>query len=84
MEEEKVSYYTYEATQARLERFNVRLWILNIILLAALILSNLGWMYYENQFEDVTIQQEASSEGGGNAFVNSGGDFNYGESKADN
>ena len=48
------------------------------ILIVALLGSNIGWVYYESQFEKFEIQQEASSEGGGNAVVNNGGDFNYG------
>lgn len=76
--ERVITYFQHEEILARMERSNRRLWILCIILIFALLGSNIGWVYYESQFEKFEIQQEASSEGGGNAFVNNGGDFNYG------
>lgn len=72
--------YFYEGAQARLERSNKRLWILAIILIASLILTNLGWVIYESQFETVTEQSveiDATQDGGGVNIVG-GGDINYG------
>ena len=76
--------YQAEANAARLERTIARLWTLLILMLLVLVGSNMAWIYYENQFEDVvTIEQESSTEGGGNAIVNNGGDVNYGTSETD-
>ena len=80
--ERVITYFQHEEILSRMERTNKRLWILCIILIVALLGSNASWIYYESQFEKFEIQQEASSEGGGNAFVNNGGDFNYGASEA--
>ena len=84
--EEKVSQYVFESELARMER-HVKRWFIGwIITFAALVLSNIGWIVYENQYEDVvtSVEQEASSEGGGSATIygdNAGAVF-YGESKA--
>lgn len=73
-----VTYYEHEEQMARMERTNRRSWFLCIILIISLIATNAGWLWYESQFEYYEIQQEAMTEGGGDAFVNNGGDFNYG------
>ena len=72
--------YVYEGAQARLERSNKRLWILAIILIAALILSNVAWIVYESQFQTITeesVEIDATQDGGGVNIVG-GGDINYG------
>lgn len=72
--------YVYEGAQARLERSNKRLWVLAIILIAALILSNVAWIVYESQFETVsetTTQIEATQDGNGVNIIGNG-DINYG------
>ena len=84
-ENRDVPYYDFESIMARMERTVERLWILCILLIVLLVGTNLAWIYYENQFEDtVTIEQEATSEDGGNAIVNNTGSVNYGTSEADN
>ena len=80
-----VPYIVYEGTMARFERTIRRLWILIIILSVFLVSSNVAWLMYESQYEDVTtteqtVKQVASGEEANNTFV--GG--NYGESKSDN
>lgn len=73
-----VSYFVFESTTARLERIITRLWILLITIVFLLVMTNLAWIVYENQFEDVTttvtqdVQQDSVS--GSNTFV--GGDYN--------
>ena len=72
-----ISYLVHENEVARLERFNVRLWILSIILLIMLLATNFGWLYYENQYEDVVVTQEAQSDGNSEINLqNIGGDYN--------
>ena len=80
-----IPYFVHEGEMARAERTNKRLWILCIILIVLLVGSNALWIYYENQFEDVvTITQESSTDGGGNAIVNNEGSVIYGEGETDN
>lgn len=69
-----VSYTAFESACSRLERSNKRLFILCIILIAALIASNVGWVVYESQYQTVEVSQEVEQEAdGSNQFV--GGDF---------
>ena len=60
-----------------MERMNFHQFIVIIVLIVALVASNLGWVVYESQFEaletDTEIQQE-TSDGGNNYIV--GGDYN--------
>ena len=88
MEENKVPdipYIAYESSQVRLERINRRLWILCIILIVVLLVTNAGWIYYENQWEDVVVTQEAVADGNSDVNLqNVGGDYYGGQSEADN
>lgn len=83
MNEDKnnVSYVVYEGTQARLERMNRRVWILCIILIIALLGTNAGWIAYEAQFMDVSVEQEVDTCEG-DATVIGVGDYN-GEGETD-
>lgn len=58
MEDKKIDFYSFEEITSRMERTNVRLWIMCIILILALISTNLGWVYYENQFTDTEVTQD--------------------------
>lgn len=76
--------YVLDSLSSRLERMNKRLFILSIILTVILFVSNGLWIIYECQYtHEVCIEQEVDT-GEGDAFVNGVGDFNYGESKAEN
>ena len=89
MEMQNVTYLAFESSQARLERINTKLWVVIIILVVALIGSNAGWIYYENQFEDVvtntqTVTQEATSDGDSDIILrNIGGNYYGRESETD-
>lgn len=75
-----IPYAAHEADMARAERASKRLWVVIIVLIVALIISNLAWVVYESQFECVDINQSVeqdASENGNNTFV--GGDY-YGTS----
>ena len=81
-----VPYLVYEGEMARSERNLKRLWITVILLICLLVGSNVGWLIYESQFEDVITTEEVSQEvdagdTGGNIVVNGIGDIN-GEGKA--
>ena len=79
-----IPWIAHEAEAARMERTNRRLWVLCIIIFAALVLTNAGWILYESQFEEVstTVTQDVDSGLLGNATINDGVHIN-GESKAD-
>ena len=84
MEQKMIPYFCHEGDMARAERTIKRLWILCILLIILLVGTNAAWIYYENSFEDVvTVTQEADTDGGGNAYVNNGGDFINGTCETD-
>lgn len=71
--EQEISYFAHEGMMARMERMNHRLWIVVIVLIIALIVTNLAWVLYEGQFESYqetvqTVKQD-SGDGGINRFV---------------
>lgn len=69
-----VSYIVYESATARLDRIIKRLWVIILVLIILLVGSNLAWLYYESQFEQVTettVTQDVRS-GKGDANLNDG------------
>ena len=75
MDERMIPYFSHEGDMARMERSNRRLWVIILVLIAALIITNGAWIYYENSFEDkVEIEAEQETSEGSNYVV--GGDFN--------
>lgn len=61
-----------------------RLWIAVIILIALLFVTNLSWIVYESQFEDVTtteIEAEQETTDGGNNYIVGGDMVGEAESK---
>ena len=74
----------YEANAARPERTIKRLWILVIIMIAVTVFSNLGWLYYESQFEIVDETSIHSEQDGTGTNIVSGGDVHYGAEGYDN
>lgn len=80
-----IPFYVHEDVVTRMDRTNKRLWILCIILIAVLLGTNAGWLYYESQWETVettTITQDLDASDGGNAVINDGVHIN-GESETD-
>lgn len=69
------AYLVYETAMARLERANKRLFIMCMVVLIALFVSNFAWVYYESQFEDQVITAEQDGEG---INIVGGGDIEYG------
>ena len=84
MEEKMIPYIAFESATSRQERTIKRLWILCIILIISLIGTNAGWIWYENQWEDVvTVEQDAEWEKG-NVILNGTGEVNVnGESTSE-
>lgn len=75
----QIPYFAHEGDMSRLDRMNKRLWILLIIVIVALIGSNVGWVIYEMQYETYYYEQEVDSGNAeAKAFLNTGeGDINY-------
>lgn len=74
--EANVPYAAFEAVSARAERNIRRLALIIVFLILALIGSNIAWLCYESQFDDVTTDQtvtQDTEDGGNNNFV--GGDL---------
>lgn len=85
MEEKEKKYYT-DIISGLAERTIKRLWIVVILLVILLVLTNAMWLYRESQFEDVvtTVTQEAQADGDSNISLrNIGGDYYGSESKTD-
>ena len=91
LDDKYISLYTHEAETARLERIIKRLWILAIIIFAALIVTNGAWIYYESQWQVVeettteqTVTQNVRATGDSDAVLAGIGDATNGsESEAD-
>jgi hypothetical protein len=77
--------YGYELLSAITERTIKRLWVLCIMLLLALFISNISWIIYESQFNtETTTTIEATQDGKGTNNVVNGGDCNCGTDSEDN
>lgn len=78
-----VPYVVHESSMARAERQAKRLIAIIILLIVLLVGSNIGWLVYENSFEDyvITLEVEQDAENGENHFI--GGDY-IGETKSKN
>lgn len=77
-----VSYIVFESTIARFDRVIKRLWVIILILVFLLLGTNLAWLYYESQFEEVeqvTTTQDVKQKGDKNTFI--GGDNGYAENQ---
>lgn len=73
-----IPYAAHQGIVATMERVNKRLWITLVILIFLLVGSNIGWMIYENSFEEVTKTEEIviDSDDGGNAnYIGNDGDI---------
>ncbi len=66
-----VPFVAHESDMVRFERANKRLWVLCIIMLLLLILTNCAWLYYESQFEycTETVQEITQATKDGNNCV---------------
>ena len=69
-----VPYLVHEEELVRMER-NVKRWFIGwIITFVALVLTNIGWVVYENQYQDVVTETyTAETDSGGTAIANGDG-----------
>lgn len=71
--------YYIDIMAAKHERTEKRLWIVILVLIAALIVSNGWWVYYESQFAtEETESYTAEANDGGNAIISGEGDITIG------
>lgn len=75
-----VPYIVHESAQARMERTLGRLWVTIVLLIVLLVGTNLAWIVYESQFEDVCVEAEQDGSG---VNVVGGGDVIYGAESED-
>lgn len=74
---ETVSYYDHQEQLAREERHTNRWRIFAWVLFASLVISNLGWIYYESQFMDtITVTQDTPN--GNNSYIGHDGSITNG------
>lgn len=80
-----ITFAAHEADMTRMERTNRRVWILCIILIVALLGTNVGWLWYESQFQyyETEITQD-TGEGGYNNYIGNDGDINNGTTDSSN
>ena len=64
MEEKNVPFMMYEGTLARFERSNRRLFIALVIAMILIVLSNIAWLWYYNQFDYYTDGYAVDIESG--------------------
>lgn len=84
-----IPYIAFESSQARMERVNRKLWIVILVVIVALVGTNAGWIWWENQWQYVQSSTEVSQEldADGDAIINDGVHINEQsttDSEADN
>lgn len=72
---EPVPYIVHESAMARNERTIKRLWILLILVISLLVVTNCAWIVYESQFTDEVITVDQESETGYNNYIGNDGDI---------
>lgn len=77
-----IPFFVHEATVERLERINKRWFIMALVVFILFVLTNAGWIVYENQFATYEVEQTVDT-GYGAAFVAGVGDVAYGESASE-
>ena len=77
-----VPYVVHESAMARAERQTRTLvWVI-VLLILLLVGTNVGWLIYENSFEEVTTEEyqiEQYAESGNNNSIINGGEILNGE-----
>lgn len=71
----------FESALYRMDMMNKRLWLLCIALMILLLSSNLGWLYYELQYQTETTTTEITqdNDNGYNSYIGNDGDIYNGE-----
>ena len=77
-EEKTVNIATVEGIIDRLDRINRRLIGIIILLIVLLVASNVVWIVYESQFQEVSTETDIDAWQDGDTNLVSGGDMYYG------
>lgn len=75
MANKDIPYIVFESEMTRMERVNRRLWILAIILVAIIVITNALWIWYESQFQYFETEVIQENEDGYNSFIGEDGDI---------
>ena len=82
MDEANVPYLLYESEMVRAEHRQKRSFILILVLVFALLISNFGWLYAWMQYDYVEAEEQIVVDGGEKGIANyigNDGDIDYGE-----
>ena len=79
-----ISYLAHESAMARMERANKRSFIIILILILALIATNMGWIIYKSQFETTETTTIEAEQSGAEVNIVGGGDVSYGAESKNN
>ncbi len=75
--------WAYERCVYHMDRAYIRLWVITIVLILTLVLTNLGWFIYDSQYEtaqETSVEQDIEA-GEGDTIISGIGDINYGTDK---
>ncbi len=78
---ETVPYIVYESSLAREERHVKRLVIALLATIAALFLTNTGWLWFMSQYEFTEENVELTADSGNANYIGENGDIYNGESE---
>lgn len=81
-EDTRVPYIVYEGTLARFERIIKRLWIVILLIVCLLVVSNAYWIYTWTQYDYSVTAVTAQQDGRGINIVG-GGNVAYGTESPD-
>lgn len=80
MERNDIPYIAFEAEMARHERTVKRLVLALVVAIALIFVSNMGWLWFFNQFEFQTETVMFDTEDGGdNSYIGNDGVINNGK-----
>lgn len=82
MDDVNVPYLLYESEMVRAEHRQKRSFILILVLVFALLISNFGWLYAWMQYDYVEAEEQIVVDGGERGIANyigNDGDIDYGE-----
>ena len=66
-------YFLYEKNMELIDRGHKRLWVVILVLIALLCVTNVGWLYINSQYEKVVVTQENAD--GYNNYIGNDGDI---------
>ena len=79
-----VSYYVHENLRAQMVSSNTKWFILVLVLVILLVVTNALWLYRETQFVTESTEIEVRTEDGGNAnYIGNDGDIYNGEHQSE-